>query len=67
MTEDEKKGVVSVATGAIDALRGTPALLVVLVINVLVVGGFGYLELTRSSRNGELLSSVINRCLPPAK
>jgi len=64
MTENEKKGVVAIANGAIDALKGTPALIVVLIINIFVVGGFGYVELVRTSRNSELISKVIDRCVP---
>lgn len=56
----------AVATGVVDALKSTPVLLVVILLNVLMVGGAAYFLVSVAGKLHEEKMSLIDRCLAPA-
>jgi hypothetical protein len=58
------QGVVGVATGAVDALRGTPMLLVMVLLNcAFIIAGAWYLRNQQDHAFG-LVKTMFDRCLP---
>src|SRR5262249_57370715 len=60
ITEQAGKAVTSVT----DALKGTPALLVLVVFNIMLLGGILYLSVSRERHSHERFMSMIERCAP---
>jgi hypothetical protein len=58
------QGVVGVAFGAIDALRSTPILLVVVLLNCGFLGVAAYYLRTQQAAAFQLVGKVLDRCLP---
>lgn len=54
----------NIAVSAIDALKGAPAVLGLLLINALFVGGILYAVMTNADRHERQLASLIEKCLP---
>ena len=60
------QGVVGVATGAVDALRGTPMLLVMVLLNcAFLISAAWYLRNQQDHAFG-LVKTMFDRCLPEA-
>jgi CDP-diacylglycerol pyrophosphatase len=57
-------GVTSVATSAIDALKTSPVLLLIVLLNMAFAGSAGwYLASTENKRN-EAVRLILDRCIP---
>jgi hypothetical protein len=54
----------SVAGDVISGLKGEPILLVVLLLNVLLVGGLGYFLIKFGEANAERMQLILKSCLP---
>jgi hypothetical protein len=66
MSDAPKQGVVSVATGAVDALRGTPILLVMVLLNCAFLAVAAYYLRTQQQTAFTLVNKMFDRCLPGA-
>lgn len=53
-----------VATGAIDALAGSPALLVMVILNIGMIGAAAWYLNQRDVANAQIVNSIIERCFP---
>jgi hypothetical protein len=54
----------SVAGDVISGLKGEPILLVVLLLNVILVGGLGYFLIKFGEANAERMQLILKSCLP---
>jgi hypothetical protein len=61
------QGVVGVATGTIDALRTSPMLLVMVVLNCAFIAAGAYYLRNQQDHAYMLVNAVLERCLPEAK
>jgi hypothetical protein len=50
------------ASDTVNALKSSPALLVIVVLNVLLVGGVGYAMLNAMASNRHLMELLITKC-----
>jgi len=64
---EPQQGVVSVATGAVDALRGTPVLLVMVLLNCAFLGAAAYYLRGQQANAFALVDKMFDRCLPEHK
>lgn len=65
MTEAEPhQGIVGVATGTVDALRGSPMLLVMVVLNCVFIAAAAYYLKQQQDNAFKLVSTMFDRCLP---
>ena len=60
------QGVVGIATGTIDALRTSPVLLVMVLLNCAFLGVAAYYLRTQQQSAFTLVQKVLDRCLPDA-
>jgi hypothetical protein len=51
------------ASDTVSALKSSPALLVIVVLNVLLVGGVGYAMLNAMANNKHLIELLIAKCM----
>jgi hypothetical protein len=61
---EPQRGVVSVATGAVDALRGTPMLLVMVLLNCAFIAAAAYYLRGQQDNAYRLVDKIFDRCLP---
>jgi hypothetical protein len=58
------QGVVGVASDTVGALRGSPTLLVMVVLNTIFIGGAAYYLRNQQDHAFELVSKMFDRCMP---
>jgi hypothetical protein len=60
----DKPGITAVATGTVEALKSSPALLVLVLLNVFILGLAVYVGDRRQAHVAEQMEILLNRCLP---
>jgi hypothetical protein len=61
------QGVVGVAADTVSALRGSPMLLVMVVLNCVFIAGAAYYLRNQQDHAFELVSKMFDSCMPPHK
>ena len=64
MSDEPKQGVVSVASDTIGALKGTPILLVMVLLNCAFLAVAAYYLRTQQQTAFQLVDKLFDRCLP---
>jgi hypothetical protein len=64
---EPQRGVVSVATGAVDALRGSPMLLVMVLLNCAFLAAAAYYLRGQQEGAFKLVDKMFDRCLPAGR
>jgi hypothetical protein len=57
-------GVITVATGAIDALRGSPTLLVMVLLNCMMIVAAAYYLRNQQDQAFKSINMIFDHCLP---
>jgi hypothetical protein len=65
MTDNE--GITGIANGAINALKGSPALLVLVLLNLIGIGLGAYFLHDLANDVGDRQRLILERCLPQGK
>jgi len=64
MTDAPRQGVTGVATGIVDALKTSPVLLLIILLNMAFAGGAAYYLTYIENLRSEYLKLLLDRCLP---
>lgn len=59
-------GVVSVASGVVDALKTSPVILLIVLLNMAFAGGAAYYLATIENKRSEAIKLILDRCIPYA-
>jgi ABC-type sulfate transport system permease component len=62
---DARQGVVKVADDTVGALKTSPVLLVLVLLNLCFVGGAAWYLSTQQQHVASLVEKMLDRCLPP--